>query len=105
MDLTYSKQHKVSPLSEAIYKIYGERLEGDSQNPTPVVATIFAPERTDDGLDYCRVRIAGVFDDDKRIPGVDAEQARELGAIFARDIFERFGISITSEENCEAEVT
>ena len=105
MDLTYSTQHKVCPLSEAIYKIYGVRLEGSDKSPTPVVATIFAPERTDDGMDYCRVRIAGVFDDDKRIPGVDAEQARELGAIFTRDIFERFGVSITSEENCEAEAT
>lgn len=89
--------------SKAIYRIYGERSESGDQSPTPVVATIFAPERTDDGMDYCRVRIQGVFDDDKRIPGVDADQARELGAFFAREIFERSGISITSEQKCDAE--
>lgn len=86
-------------MTEAILKIYGERIEAESQKRSAVVATIFAPEQTDDGLDFCRVSIPALFDKDKSIPGVDADQAKELVVLFVRDIFAGFGVSITAEFN------
>lgn len=90
-------------MTKAILRITGERVGGPSEAATAVVATIFAPEQTDDGLDFCRVSIPALFDDDKRVPGVDAEQAQELVVLFVRDIFNGFDITITSENAVKSE--
>ncbi len=84
-------------MTRAIFRITGERVGSPSDVPTAVVATVFAPERSDDGLDFCRVSIPALFDDDKRIPGVDAEQAVELVIEFVRDIFDGFNVRMVSE--------
>ena len=85
-------------MTEAILKIYGERVEAEGQGASPVVATIFAPEQSDNGDSFCRVSLPTLFEDEKRIFGADAEQAQELACLFARDLLSGFDIAITAEK-------
>jgi len=86
-------------IAKVLVEIEGERPVNSGPESDQISATIFAPERTDHGDYFCRVSIPGLLENDKRIAGVDAEQAKELAVLFVRDIFDGFGIKITSEVN------
>ena len=50
------------------------------------------PEIDDEGHWGCVVRCPAIFDSNKRIPGIDAEQSIELADWFLRDLWNHFGI-------------
>lgn len=67
----------------------GTRQEPDGSS-VPVVAEIFAPEKTEGRNEYsCVVRCPAVLNGDKKIFGVDAEQALELSEMFIRMLWEK----------------
>ena len=61
---------------------------------TEVIAEIFAPEQTEDGIWFCRVRFPAVLEPEKRIAGVDATQAIELSEMFLREMAGHGGIEL-----------
>ncbi len=55
------------------------------------------PETTEDGYHFSRVSLPTLFPDEKRLFGVDGDQAKEIAEMVARDVLKGFGISITAE--------
>ncbi|WP_299397577.1 hypothetical protein [Pelagibius sp.] len=84
-------------MTDPILVLRGRRGDAEPQTGETVVATIFAPEQSEHGDYFCRVSLPTLYEDEKRIAGVDAEQARELACIFARDLLAGFGFNITAE--------
>lgn len=84
-------------MTEAILVLHGRPDDARPQTAPIVVATVFAPEESGEGDHFCRVSLPTLFEDEKRIFGVDAEQAEELACIFARDLLKGFGVAVTAE--------
>ncbi len=89
-------------MTDAILVMHGRQADAEGPSASIVVATIYAPEQTEEGHHFCRVSLPTLFEDQKRIFGVDAEQAEELACIFARDVLGGFDITITGETAAEA---
>ena len=67
--------------------------EGSEDSSSPVVAQIFSPEKTEGQNDFsCVVRCPDILDNDKRIFGVDADQALEVSEAFVHTLWENHGI-------------
>lgn len=84
-------------MTDAILVMHGRQADAESPSASVVVATIYAPEQTDEGHHFCRVSLPTLFEDQKRIFGVDAEQAEEVACLFAREVLGGFDITITGE--------
>lgn len=83
-------------LTEVVKTLRGIK-EGSEDSPSPVIAQIFSPEKTVGQDDYsCVVRCPDILDNDKRIFGVDADQALELSKIFIKTLWEHHGIALSS---------
>lgn len=80
-------------MTTALLEIHGEREAGAAFEADRVVATIFAPEATGEGDYACRVRIPALFREDRRIFGVDAEQAKTLAASFVHELLQGYRMS------------
>ncbi len=61
-----------------------------------ILATVFAAEReVGRSVWSCAVRCPAFFDSDKKIAGVDREQALQLAKMFLLEMFEHHGVRIT----------
>ncbi len=89
-------------VTQALLKLTGQRAEEEELGFFRVFATIYPPEQTSDGFDYCRVSIPILFEDEQRIFGADAEQARALAASFARDLLRGSNIDVAGEVELQA---
>ena len=84
-------------MSKAVLVLHGRPCDAEPETEPVVVATIFAPEVSEEGYHFSRVSLPTLFEDQKRLFGVDGDQARELAEMLVRDVLKGFGISITTE--------
>ena len=82
-------------MTKAILVLHGRTADDEQPSEPVVVAEIFAAEQSEYGDYFCRVSLPTLFGDDRRIFGVDAEQAEELSLTFAHDLLNGFGIKVT----------
>lgn len=84
-------------MTKAVLVLHGKPSDAASDSEPVVVATVFAPEVSDDGHHFSRVSLPTLFPDEKRLFGVDGDQAMEIAEMVARDVLKGFGVSITAE--------
>ena len=66
--------------------------------PNPRQA-VFAPEKNAGHCDWsCTIHCPALFSSDKKIAGVDADQALELAGRFVLDLFEHHGVRRAAED-------
>ena len=86
-------------MKEVAIEICGTKEETDG-SLTTVSATVFSPVKTDGHNEhYCVIHCPHVFDNDKKIFGVDADQALELSIMFIKDMLEHDGV-VLKEKDC-----
>ena len=79
-------------MTEVVRTLRGMK-EGSEDSSSPIIAQILTPEKTDGQNDYsCVVRCPDILDNDKRIFGVDADQALEVSEFFIHTLWEHHGI-------------
>ena len=89
--------HDLERMSETFLEIRGTKETADGTR-TEVLAVVFRPEPGRDQIHFsCLVRCPYLFDNDKRIAGVDADQALELALMFVRTMFGHHEIEIEDE--------
>ena len=82
---------------EAIGEFRGTKFAEDGSR-IEVCATVFRPQRDEESIAfYCVVRCPHIFDNDKKIFGVDADQATELALMFVPMMFGHHEIEIEDE--------
>ena len=82
----------VEQLTEVVKTLRGIK-EGSEDSSSPIIAQIFSPEKTEGHNDYsCVVRCPDILDNDKKIFGVDADQALEVSETFIHTLWEHPGI-------------
>ncbi len=91
----------VDPVRKTAKELWGT-VKGDDGALTPVYARISEPIRRRSDVEhedyYCVVHCPHLFEDDKRIFGVDAEQALELSIMFIKELLEHRGAVIDRED-------
>ncbi len=81
----------------AVKELRGRKGGGAAGPPAEVSVLLFALEPSKDDPDYsCLVRCPEMFDNDKRIFGVDELQALELAEQFVKQMFEHQGIELVA---------
>ena len=80
-----------TPTSKPIREWRGWRTDGNAEMEQ-VTGAVYAPEIDEDGRWGCVVRCPAIFDSNKRIFGIDAEQSIELADWFLRDLWNFNGI-------------
>ena len=76
-------------------KTFRGRHRGDDGSVTVVLASITSPKRAKGQQDWsCIVHCPFLFEADKTIVGVDADQALELAEAFLRDMLDHRGVEI-----------
>lgn len=82
-------------MTVAALELHGIKNEPNGSTSV-VLATVFAAER-DRGRSVwsCTVRCPAFFDSDKKIAGVDREQALQLAKLFLSEMFEHHGVRLT----------
>ena len=84
-------------MSGVIHEIRGTKATAGGSR-IEVLAAVFRPEPDEDSIGFsCLVRCPYLFGNDKRIAGVDADQAVELSLMFVRTMFGHHEIEIESE--------
>ncbi len=79
-------------MTEVVRTLRGIK-EGSEDSSSPIIAQILSPEKTDGQNDYsCVVRCPEILDNDKRIFGIDADQALEVSEKFINTLWEHHGI-------------
>ena len=82
----------VEQLIEVVKTLRGIK-EGSEDSSSPIIAQIFSPEKTEGQDDYsCVVHCPEILDNDKRIFGVDADQALEVSEFFIHTLWKHKGI-------------
>lgn len=80
-----------TPTSEPIRESHGWRTDANSEMEQ-VIGAVYVPEIDDGGHWGYVVRCPAIFDSNKWIPGIEAEQSIELADWFLRDLWNHFGI-------------
>lgn len=81
-------------MSETFREIRGTKRTADGLR-IEVLAVVFRPEPDADSIGFsCRVHCPYIFGNDKKIFGVDADQAVELALMFIRTMFGHHEIEI-----------
>ncbi len=91
----------MEPVGKTLRELRGT-IKGDDGALTPVYARISEPIRRQSDVEhegcYCFVHCPYLFEDDKRIFGVDAEQALELSIMFIKELLEHHGVVLDEED-------
>lgn len=91
----------MEPVGKTVRELRGT-IKGDDDALTPVFARISEPIRRRSDVEhegcYCVVHCPRLFADDKRIFGVDAEQALERSIMFIKELLEHRRAVIDRED-------
>ncbi|MFB3149906.1 MAG: hypothetical protein ACE10M_04975 [Alphaproteobacteria bacterium] len=97
----FAATRHVEPVGKTVRELRGT-IKGADGALTPVYARISEPIRRQSDVEhedcYCVVHCPHLFADDKRIFGVDAEQALELSIMFIKELLEHRGAIIDRED-------
>ena len=84
-------------VNQPIKELRGRKGGGAGGPPSEVRALLFAPEASKDDRDYSwLVRCPAIFENDKRIFGVNEHQALELAEQLVTEMFEHYGIELVA---------
>lgn len=91
----------VGPIGNIAQELRGF-VEGADGFRTPIHADISEPKvRVGHGYYYSVIHCPYLFEDDKRIAGVDADQALELSIMFVKMLLDHAGVVLVEEEPSE----